>query len=138
MSSKVDYWLELCDEDLITAKILLQSKRLLHMGFYCHMIAEKALKAIVADKTSKLPPRIHDLEKLAIHGGIIDDLSERQIKLLEDLTPLQIEARYPEYKAQISATLTLKKCNCFLTETEEFLEWIKKRLGKSQPDTQTK
>jgi len=60
MSERVEYWLELCDSDLLSAKALFQTKRYQHMGFFCHMIAEKALKAVVAHETGKLPPRIHD------------------------------------------------------------------------------
>ena len=90
MSDKVEYWLDLCDEDLITAKSLLKAKRLLHMGFFCHMIAEKALKAIVANQTSEIPPKIHDLQKLAVRGGVFDDLSDAQLALMDTLTPLQI------------------------------------------------
>ncbi|MDR2045205.1 MAG: HEPN domain-containing protein, partial [Clostridium sp.] len=48
MQSKVEYWLELCDDDLATAKWLLEGGRLLHCGYFCHQIAEKALKAVVA------------------------------------------------------------------------------------------
>ena len=130
MSDKTNYWLELCDEDLITAKILLESKRLLHMGFYCHMIAEKALKAVVARKTKDVPPKTHNLPKLAAIGDIYNDLSEKQLKLLDDLKPLQIEARYPEYKASVAETLTPEKCKRIIAETEEFLCWIKKKLEK--------
>jgi len=130
MSSKTDYWLELCDDDLITAKALLDSKRLLHTGFFCHAVAEKALKAIIADITNEVPPKIHDLGKLAIRGGIDGDLSDEQNTLLDDLGPMQIEARYPDYKAKIAQTLTYAKVKQMLTETEAFLCWIKQRLGK--------
>ena len=30
MNAKIEYWLELCDDDLLTAKALFQSKRYLH------------------------------------------------------------------------------------------------------------
>ena len=129
MSDRVGYWLDLCDEDLITAKSLLKSKRLLHMGSFCHMIVEKALKAVVADRTNEIPPKIHDLQKLAVRAGVFDDLSSEQLALVDTLTPLQIEARYPEYKEALATTLTAKKCKKILTETEEFLCWIKQRLG---------
>jgi HEPN domain-containing protein len=100
------------------------------MGFYCHMIVEKALKAVVADKTSEVPPKIHNLIKLATVGDVVNDLSEKQLKLISDLRPLQIEARYPEYKRKIAETLTFEKCKCLLTETEEFLCWIKQKLKR--------
>jgi HEPN domain-containing protein len=130
MSAKTEYWLELCDDDLLTAKALFESKRYLHMGFFCHMIAEKALKAVVAHKTNELPPRIHDLDKLAVLGGISESLSEEQLALLDKLGPLQIETRYPEYKEGVVATLSPPHYEKLLNETEEFLCWIKQQLEK--------
>ena len=130
MNAKTEYWLELCDDDLLTAKALFQSKRHLHMGFFCHLIAEKALKAVIAHKTDEVPPRIHDLDRLAVLGGISESLSEEQLALLDKLTPLQIEARYPEHKERIAATLSTLYCEQLLNETEEFLCWIKQQLEK--------
>ena len=130
MLDKVEYWLELCEDDLKAAKSLLKSKDFLWMGFICHLIAEKALKAAVADVTSEIPPKTHDLTRLAERGGIIDDLSENQLELLETLNPLNIEARYPEYKERISKMLTQQKSTDILKETEAFLCWIKEKLEK--------
>jgi len=129
MNTKTIYWLELCDDDLITAKALFNSGRLLHMGFFCHLIAEKALKSVIANLTDDAPPRIHDLNKLAFRANLLDELSDEQLSLLDQLTPLQIEARYPEYKEKIRATLTKQFCEQLLAETEEFLCWIKTKLG---------
>jgi len=130
MGDNVVYWLDLCDDDLLTAKALFDSERLLHMGFFCHMIVEKALKAVIAHTTTDIPPKIHDLQKLATFGGVFGDLSDEQFSLLDKLTPLQIEARYPEYKEKIAATLTVDFCSKLLAETEGFLCWIRQRLGK--------
>ena len=128
MYDKVDYWLDLCEDDLVTAKTLLQAKRLLHMGFFCHQIAEKAFKAAIAKNTDEIPPRIHDLQKLAAYGGVFDELSEVQLATLDKLTPLQIQARYPEYKAKIEAILTVDYCKQILNETEGLLCWIRQKL----------
>jgi HEPN domain-containing protein len=130
MPGKVDYWIDLCDDDLLTAKALLSTGRLLHMGFFCHMIAEKALKAVITSVTNEMPPKTHDLQKLAVRGGVFDILTNDQFSLMDRLTPLQIEARYPEYKERLTATLTGEYCTQLLCETEGFLCWIKARLGK--------
>ena len=127
---KVEYWLDLADEDILAAKVLLEGKRYLHAGFFCHLIAEKALKAVVMSVTAEAPPRIHDLTRLAECGGIFDELSKEQFDLLETLNPLNIEARYPEYKEKIAKILTPQKTADILKETEVFLCWIKKRLEK--------
>ena len=130
MQDKVNYWLELCDDDLKAAKAMLESKNYLWMGFICHLAIEKALKAIIANQINEIPPKIHNLPRLAAIAGIFDELSDSQIDLLKQLTPLQIEARYPEYKENIKATLTAEVCEVLLKETEEFLCWTKSKLGK--------
>ena len=130
MLDKVEYWLELCEDDLKAAKAMLKSENFLWAGFICHLIAEKALKAAIANITNEVPPKTHDLPKLADKTDICAGISENYKNLLNKLTPLQIEARYPEYKEKIAALLNEKYCNKLLEETEGFLCWIKGRLGK--------
>ena len=130
MIDKAEYWLELADEDMSVAKVLLDTKKYLYSGFFCHLIAEKAIKAIVANITSEVPPKTHDLIRLAERGGIHDDLTESQLNLLETLNPLNIEARYPEHKERIAKMLTPEKTADILNETEKFLCWIKQKLEK--------
>jgi len=100
------------------------------MGFYCHMIAKKALKAVVAKKTNELPPKIHDLEKLAIRGDVFGVMSDEQKRLLRTLMPMQIETRYPDEEETQVPELTSTSSEQLLKETEEFLCWIRQLLGK--------
>jgi len=130
MLDKTEYWLNLADEDVSVAELLLSGKKYLQAGFFCHLIAEKSLKAIIANITNEAPPKTHDLTKLAEQSGITCDLSESQISLLEELNPLNIEARYPDYKTNIASILTAEKSAGIFKETEGFLCWIKQRLGK--------
>ena len=125
-----EYWMELADDDLVVAKSLLKEKHLLHCGFFCHLVIEKALKAVITKNMHEQPDRIHDLQKLAKQGGLLDELSSQQLKLLDDLMPLHIEARYPEYKERIAQTLTYEICERILSETDDLLCWIKKKLEK--------
>ena len=129
MNSKTDYWLEMCNDDLITARTMFDAKQFLWMGFICHLVAEKALKAVIAEKTDKVPPKTHDLRRLAILGDIFDSLSDEQKGLLKKLMPLHIEARYPEYKEKIKEILSAEYCKRILTETEAFVCWTKQLLG---------
>ena len=130
MINKIDYWFNLCDEDLITAKWLLDGKRLLHMAFFCHQIIEKALKATVASVTGEIPPKTHDLKKLAKYGNVFNSFSDKQLDFLIEIDSFNIEARYPDYKIKIEETLSDEKCEKILKETEVFLCWIKKELGR--------
>ena len=130
MLDKVKYWLDLCDNDIISAKLLLNGKQYLDAGFFCHQVAEKALKAVVASATDEVPPKIHKLKRLADIGQLTRELSQEQVNYLIELDPLNIEARYPDYKANIAKTVTAERTARIFTETEEFLCWIKQRLGK--------
>ena len=130
MLDKVEYWLNLADEDVSAAKVLLDARKYLHAGFFCHLVAEKALKAMIARLTSEIPPKIHHLANLAERAGIFYDLSEEQRNLLSELNPLNIEARYPEYKERIAQTLNKEKTERLFRETEDFLCWTKQKLKK--------
>ena len=130
MLDKVEYWLDLCDYDLETAKAMQNTKRYLYVGFMCHQIAEKGFKAIIACKSDDIPPKIHALQRLAEIGGFFDELNDKQFALLDFLTPLQIEARYPEHKERIVQQLSKERCENLIAETEELLCWIKAKLEK--------
>ena len=130
MLDKVEYWLGLCDEDLEVAKLLFAGEKYLQMGFFCHLMIEKAIKAVIAQNTNEIPPKIHDLIKLANKAEIYNELSEEQCVLLGRLIPLQIEARYPEYKERIASRLNNETCERLLKETGDLLCWIKQKLGK--------
>lgn len=130
MNERVEYWLDLADYDIETARVMLSGKRYLYVGFMCHQTIEKAIKAIIARDCAKdeIPPKIHDLSKLAIRAKLIDSMSEKQQDFIEELNPLNIEARYPEYKEHIAKTLTPERCGEIIAGTEELLCWIKKQL----------
>ena len=130
MLDKVEYWLDLCEDDLRAAKAMLDSKNFLWAGFICHLVAEKALKAGISSITNEVPPKIHDLAELAVRADMFDDLSEQQQNLLKELNPLNIEARYPEYKERIAAKLSSDNTVRLFKETEDFLCWTKQKLGK--------
>jgi len=130
MFDKVEYWLELCDDDIRAAKNLLASKDYLWMSFLCHLVIEKAIKAVFASKTDKVPPKIHNLPKLAEKAMLLDDLSDEQLDFLEELTPFNIEARYPSYKDKMMAKLSPEYCKNLLTRTEEYLCWTRQKLEK--------
>lgn len=48
--------------------------------------------------------------------------------LLNELMPLNIQARYPEDKDLLLKTLTKKRCEELYLRTKELSKWIKKLL----------
>jgi len=130
MSEKTDKWLRLADQDVPVVKSMLNGKYYSWVGFLCHLIVEKSLKAVISERTGQIPPKIHKLARLADQAGLYNELSETQLNLLKRLTPMHIEARYNEYKDAIGNSLTPEGWKNLISETEEFLCWIKTKLGK--------
>ncbi|ACL21873.1 HEPN domain-containing protein [Desulfitobacterium sp. LBE] len=130
MDNKVEYWFSIADYDFETAKAMLETKRYLYVGFMCHQTIEKALKAIIARDCAdgELPPKTHDLTKLSIRAKLIDIMSDEQQDFIEELNPLNIEARYPEYKERIAQTLDSEVGQTLIKRTEGLLCWIKEQL----------
>lgn len=128
--AQYEYWMELADYDLETAKAMLDSKRYLYVGYMCHLTIEKASKALIAAK-SETPPKSHNLTKLAELGGIADKLSAAQFELIDKLQPLNIEARYPSVKDQLFKELDSKTCKDLLLKTKELLLWMQNELKLS-------
>ena len=50
MNEKTKYWLEMAEYDFETARIMLQGRRFLYVGFMCHQTIEKILKAVYVSK----------------------------------------------------------------------------------------
>jgi len=130
MDDRIQYWLDLSNYDLDTAKAMLETKRYLYVGFMCHQTIEKALKALIALKCAQdeLPPKSHNLLRLSDISGINAKMTSEQSLVLDTLNPLNIEARYPDYKDFLVAKLTNDYCKNLLKETEELLCWIKQQL----------
>ena len=134
---KVEYWLDLAAYDLETAQALLDSKRYLYVGFMCHQVAEKLLKAFFMAIFRETPPKIHDLRNLATRVGLYPNMPENIQETIALLNPLNIESRYPSYQRQIAASLNYERCTELITLTEELNNWIRQRLSKELGNTPT-
>ena len=130
MKDSVKYWLGIADYDIETARAMLKAGRYLYVGFMCHQVIEKALKAVISRdcEEGEIPPKTHDLSKLAVRAKLFDAMTEEQQGFLDDLNPLNIESRYPEYKDEIAAGLTKENSGELVKGTEAMLCWIKKQL----------
>jgi len=110
MGDKVKYWLELSDYDLETAIAMLKSKRYLYVGFMCHQAIEKIFKAYYTKLLSEVPPISHSLSYFAKKGTFFELFSDEQKDFIDQIEPLNIEARYPSDKERLLKSLTYEKC----------------------------
>lgn len=72
MKEKVEYWMDMAEYDLETAKVMLKGKRFLYVGFMCHQVIEKILKGYYALVRKDNPPYSHNLSYLARESRIYD------------------------------------------------------------------
>jgi HEPN domain-containing protein len=128
INEKISYWIDVSDYDLETAEAMLITKRFLYVGFMCHQVVEKILKALYAATQKSTPPYTHNLMTLAMDTGIFDELSDDQKDFINLIRPLNVEARYPSFKEKLKQTLTEEKCRDILSHTKEFQQWIKQKL----------
>jgi HEPN domain-containing protein len=128
MTEKVQYWIDISDYDLETAKAMLLSKRYLYVGFMCHQTIEKILKAWFTAVKTDTAPYSHSLSYLAKKGDFYELFSEDQKDFLDQIEPLNIAARYPSHKERLMKSLTEEKCTEILEKTKELQLWIKAKL----------
>ena len=128
MDDKTKYWIDMAEYDFETAKAMLETKRYLYVGFMCHQVIEKMLKAYWSKVTTDPPLKIHALSRLAEKTGIDKDMSEGQLDLIDALEPLNIEARYPSYKERLMKSLNADRCKKLVEQTNELRIWIRSRL----------
>jgi HEPN domain-containing protein len=128
MDDKVLYWVEISDYDLETAEAMLQSRRYLYVGFMCHQAIEKVFKAYYTSIKSDTAPFSHSLSYLAKKGDFYESFTEEQKDFIDQIEPLNIEARYPSHKKRLLESLTEQKCIEILKGTKELQLWIKEKL----------
>jgi len=117
---KVEYWLDIAHYDLVSAKAMLESKRFLYVGFLCHQVAEKCLKAYFWQTKKKEPPYSHNLLLLSEESKFDKLADEEHFLLFNELMPLNIQARYPEDRELLLKTLNFGKCKELYVRTKSF------------------
>jgi HEPN domain-containing protein len=128
IKERVEYWLDTADYDLVSVKAMLQTKRYLYVGFLCHQVVEKCLKAYFWHSRKKEPPYTPNLLVLAEQSKLDTDSRDDVIVLFNELMPLNIQARYPDDKKLLLKALTKNRCEDLYQRTKEFSKWIKKLL----------
>lgn len=120
---QLEYWINGAEDDLKTAKILIESNRILHGLFFCHLVIEKAIKAHVVKQTSEVAPRSHNLLFLLEKAEL--QLDEDDELFLGILMKYQLQGRYPDYNPIIPDKIIFLD---YLAKTEKLIKWLKEKL----------
>ncbi|GBU21278.1 hypothetical protein R80B4_01167 [Fibrobacteres bacterium R8-0-B4] len=125
---KIKYWVDLAEEDLVVGETLVKNGHNLYAGFLCHQVVEKIFKGYFTKVKNEVPPFIHNLLDIAERAGLYEMLSDSQRSFLKILNPLNIEARYPEYKNKARKYLTDENTRRVFEQTKELLQWTLKKI----------
>ena len=123
IDKQIVYWKSGAVNDIDTAELLINNKKLLHGLFFCHLVIEKIIKAHVAKATKNIPPKSHDLLYLLRKSELT--LDRKDSEFLGLLMKYQLEGRYPEYYPMPPSH---KVSNEYLSRTKDLLECLKKKL----------
>lgn len=123
----IQHWLDSADDDLDTAEKLFAVEKYDWCLFIGHLVLEKALKAhYVHDNENQMPPRIHNLLKLAKETRLV--LTEEQALFLNEVSDFNLEVRYPQYKREFREKCTREFCETRFTRIKEYHQWLTSQI----------
>ncbi|MFO7985330.1 MAG: HEPN domain-containing protein [Desulfatiglandaceae bacterium] len=126
IADKVEYWLDIAEYDMKTARSMHKSGRYLYTVFMSQQATEKILKANHLKMFSKEAPFSHNLVYLASLMEL--EISDKDLALISELTAYYIEARYPSYKEKLTTLIGKDQSASILTRTEALFRWLKSKL----------
>jgi len=118
----INYWLKSAKNDMDVAESLFKSQKYDWCLFIGHLVLEKTFKALyVKNNENKIPPRIHNLVKLAEMSFLI--LSDKQKYFLDEVNDFNLEIRYPDYKFEFRNTCDMEFTAKHFSRIKEFFKW---------------
>jgi len=118
----ITYWLKSAEHDLEVADTLFQSKKYDWCLFIAHLVLEKVLKAYFVKRYNKLPPKIHNLIRLAEMANL--ELTEGQKVFLDEVNDFNLAIRYPDYKFEFYKKCTEDFTKQYFKGIKEFYKWL--------------
>ena len=94
IEKQISCWITGAEEDFAAAQSLFERGHLRHCLFLAHLAVEKMLKAQVIRQTKDVPPKIHNLARLAQITKL--KLQPQQEQFLREFGIYQLEGRYPD------------------------------------------
>lgn len=134
---KYEYWLDIAEYDLKTAKSNYKSGRYLYVAFMCQQSIEKLVKGLYVLYTDLEADRTHNIARLinklfeyhefdlAPDYKAISIQKEKYTDLFAELLYYYISERYPNYKEKLSSKVNRNKAKEILDKTEEAFLWLK-------------
>ena len=126
MKNQSEYWIQSASHDLDVAETLFQTGKYDWCLFIGHLVLEKILKGLYSKKTGELPPRLHDLVRLADIAGI--ELDDNTLEFLDSVNSFNISTRYPDEKLKFHKVCTAEFTQETFSRIKEIYLWLLKRI----------
>lgn len=123
VEKQVEYWAAGSTDDLRAAEILLEKGCVRQGLFFAHLALEKMLKAHVVRATRDVPPRVHNLVRLAQLAGLTPDHDREQF--LRRFDAHQLEGRYPDSQ---QVAIDPARARQQFQQATETVQWLKAQL----------
>ena len=119
VGKQIDFWRKGAEEDWEVAQDLVDRGRVRHGLFFAHLALEKALKANVCRITEDIPPRLHNLVRLAELAQIKPQSTQTDI--LAEMNAFNIEGRYPD---SLSPPPSQGEATRYIRQANEVFQWL--------------
>ena len=124
---QIEYWIDTADHDLETAQTLYETGHYDWCLFIGHLVLEKALKAHWVNDNEEVPPKIHDLVRLA--NGLEVSVDDREKILYDTVNAFNYDIEYPELKVDLDKKYTKELANRYLPKIKEKYNHLKTKLN---------
>jgi HEPN domain-containing protein len=124
IEKQITFWRSGAEEDFEVAKELVEKGRTRHGLFFAHLAVEKLLKAHVVKTTQDIPPKIHNLVRLAQLTGL--PISEEMETFFRRLNAYQLDGRYPE--TTTGESIVEYHATTIIDSAQEVLQWLIQQL----------
>ena len=104
------------------ADTLFQNQKYDWCLFIGHLVIEKVLKACYVRDKQEIPPKIHNLVRLAENTLLA--VKEEQLTFLADLNDFNLETRYPDFKFSFYQICTREFTEEHFSKIKETYQWL--------------
>ena len=134
---KYEYWLDIAEYDLETARANYISCRYLYVVFMCQQAVEKLIKGLHVLFTGEEADRTHNIAMVfnkifnedknakVINDKQFNKKSQEYMDFFGELLYYYVAERYPSYKEKLSSTISNDNAKKVLDRTEEVFKWLK-------------
>lgn len=123
----IKYWVTTAEADLDAMESVFMAGRYDWSLFIGHLALEKILKAVwVKNNESDIPPKIHNLKKIADEANY--SLTAEEALLLLEINDFNLEVRYPDYKYDFYKKCTKEFAEGYIAKIKEMFECILKQM----------